>query len=407
MRRLMSMAGIVLAIVVALGVSACGGSGSTSGGGTSTGSGPARSGGSSAKGSIPIGILIPQSGNAAATGQFMTQGAIAAVNQINASGGVDGHKMSYKVFDTVGDPQDGINAYNQFRSDGLQFGITGFSDVVTAIAPLAAKQNVFLLNSGAPPVNTKSMGAHIMATLNGETHEVVCAAKYAYDDLHARSVASIYAQAAGDAGGINAFNHEFESLGGKVTSTESETLGTTSFQSLLTQIKSQNPNLVFLYTYGADPGNIMKQMKELGMSNQAMGTSASAVPQTVQVGGSAANGSVYTSGYFNPNQNTPAMKAYLKYYGQLNKTPKSELGFYNATLYDGVQMLAKAMEYVHAHGGNMLSPSQVQAAFYKIGSFPALTGTAKYTQGNSIPSKPFQILKIENGKFVPTGTVTC
>ena len=32
---------------------------------------------------------------------------------------------------------------------------------------------------------------------------------------------------------------------------------------------------------------------------------------------------------------------------------------------------------------------------------PAVTGTAVYTAGNSVPSKPFQVLEVKGGQFVP------
>lgn len=399
MRRSTMSVGLLAAGAIA--IAGCGSSNSAGGN-----AGGGNSGGGDSSGPVKIGILIPQSGDAAATGQFMTAGAKAAIDQINAAGGVAGRKIQYKVYDTVGDPQSGINAYNQFVSDGERFGITGFSDVVTAIGPIAAKQNVLLVNSGAPPFNATAMGSHTIHTLNGEPHEMTCAAQYAYKNVGARRVAAIYADIAANRAGVQTFANQFQQLGGKVVDTESEPQGSSNFQSILARVKGTNPNLVFLYTYGSDPGNIEKQMKELGINAKILGYSGAAVPQTVQVAGAAANGSMYTAGLYNPNSSMG--QTFLKWYKTVDPSfPSNEIGFYNATLYDGTEMLAKAMEYVKAHGGNMTDPTAVQDAFYKIGTFQAVTGTAKFTPGNPIPSKPFQVLQVQNGKFVPIGTVNC
>jgi branched-chain amino acid transport system substrate-binding protein len=397
MRKITVAAASAAALTLAL--SACGSSSNDQSAGGS---------GGSSNSPVKLGILIPQSGDAATTGRLMTTGAKAAVDQINSSGGIDGHKIDAQVFDTVGDPQNGINAYNKFTSTGDKFGIVGFSAVVTAIGPISQRQDVLLVNSGAPPFDPKAMGSNTIHTLNGQDHEMTCAAKYAYQNIGARKVGAVFADIAANRAGVDAFGKDFQALGGQMVGSESAPQGSSDFRSILTRLKQKNPDLIYVYTYGTDPGNIMKQMKELGMKAKVLGYSGAAVPQTVEVGGSAANGSLYTAGLFDASKKDAAMDTFIKEYTKVDpKTDPSTLGFYNATLYDGVEMLAKAMEYVKAHGGDMTDPKQVKDAFYKVKTFPAVTGTATYTPGNPIASKPFQVLQVKQGKFVPIDTVTC
>jgi branched-chain amino acid transport system substrate-binding protein len=49
---------------------------------------------------IKIGVLAPLSGNAAADGQEMVRGAQLAVDELNAAGGVLGHKFEVVIGDT-------------------------------------------------------------------------------------------------------------------------------------------------------------------------------------------------------------------------------------------------------------------------------------------------------------------
>ena len=359
-------------------------------------------------GEVKIGILIPQSGDAAVTGRFMTDGAKAAIQEINAAGGIDGHKIDAKVYDTVGDPQNGINAYNKFASDGRKFAIVGFSAVVTAIGPIAQRQDVLLVNSGAPPFDAKAMGSHTIHTLNGQSHEMKCAADYAYNKIGARKVGAIFADIAANRAGVQAFSDDFKSDGGDVVAAESAPQGSADFRSILTRLKRANPDLVYVYTFGSDPGNILKQMKELDFNAKTFMYSGAAVPQTIEVAGSAAEGSLYTAGLFDPASTDPQTQAFLKAYQKVEpKTDPSKLGFYNATLYDGVKMLAKAMEYVDKHGGDMNDPEAVRKAFFQVKTFEAATGTATFEDDNPIASKPFQVLEVKGGKFVPIDTVEC
>ncbi len=353
---------------------------------------------------IRLGILLPQTGNAATTGRFMTDGYVVAIKELNDKGGITGRKIEYEIFNTVGDPQSGINAFNRFVAGSYRFGMIGFSAVITAVGPLADRENLLLVNSGAPPFDPGKMGANTIHTLNGQDHEMVKAARYAYEKLGARNVGFIYADIAANFAGVKKFAATFEQLGGKVAGFEGAPQGTPDFRSLLTRLKQQNPDLVYIYTFGPDPGNIMKQLKELGMTAvRTMGYSGAAVPQTITVGGSAAEGFIATSGYFDAASKDPQTEQYLASYRKYltpNLDPKT-LGFYHATTYDGLKMLTVAMEHVQRAGGNVEEPKAVRRAFFEVGKFNAVTGTAVYSADNPVPRKPFLVLEVKGGQFVP------
>jgi branched-chain amino acid transport system substrate-binding protein len=338
----------------------------------------------------------------------MTDGARAAIDELNARGGIAGHKIDSEVFDTVGDPQSGVNAYNRFASDGYRFGIVGFSAVVTAIGPLAARQDMLLVNSGAPPFDADAMGANTIHTLNGQDHEMQCAAQYAYDDLGARRVGAIFADIAANRAGVEAFSRDFEAKGGQVVGSESAPQGSSDFRSILTRLKQDDPDLIYIYTFGSDPGNILKQMRELGMTARTLSYSGAAVPQTIEVAGDAAEGSYYTAGLFDPTSRDPQTRAFVEAYRRVSPdTAQSDLTFYHATLYDGVMALAQAMRSVDDAGGDMNDPEQVRAAFFRVGRFPAATGTAEFRDGDPIARKPFQVLQVRDGRFDAIDTVEC
>lgn len=356
---------------------------------------------------IRIGILLPQSGNAAVTGRFMTDGYVAAIEEINANGGIAGRPIEHEIFDTVGDPQNGVNAFNRFLAGDYHFGLIGFSAVVTAVAPISEGEDVLLVNSGAPPFNPDAMGAHTIHTLNGQDHEMRCAAQYAYNELGARKAGFIYADIAANFEGVQKFAAAFQEAGGEVAGFEGAEQGSPDFRSLLTRLNQQSPDLIYIYTFGPDPGNIMKQMQELGMDAMKMGYSGAVVPQTVEVGGTAAEGFVATIGLFDASSDDPHTQQFLesrKEFINQNDDPAA-LGFYHATTYDGMEMLATAMEHVAESGGDMEDPRQVQDAFYEVGTFEVATGTAVYEEGNPVPEKPFQVQQVTDGKFTPIDVI--
>lgn len=90
---------LFLALVMVLGLVACGGS-----------SAPASSG-SAAKEEILIGCLQDITGATSGLGISVQSGAQAAVEAINANGGVGGKTLVMKTYDTKGDVTEAVNAY--------------------------------------------------------------------------------------------------------------------------------------------------------------------------------------------------------------------------------------------------------------------------------------------------------
>ncbi|MGH7698098.1 MAG: ABC transporter substrate-binding protein, partial [Candidatus Dormibacteria bacterium] len=68
---------------------------------------------SAASGSLVIADLAPFTGPDAALGGYYYASCLAATTAMNAHGGVLGHQLTCKTFDTRGDPADAVPAANQ------------------------------------------------------------------------------------------------------------------------------------------------------------------------------------------------------------------------------------------------------------------------------------------------------
>ena len=100
-RGLASVRALVVASLLLV-AAACSGGASTSSGGSGSGSGP-----------MVVGILAPFTGQDAALGPAYFAACLPAVREINAAGGVLGHQLSCKQFDTRGEPADAVPAARQ------------------------------------------------------------------------------------------------------------------------------------------------------------------------------------------------------------------------------------------------------------------------------------------------------
>src|SRR5688572_8465619 len=108
--RLLYLAGATIAAGLAL--SACGDSGPSVGADQSE--------------TIKIAVAGPLTGKDAAFGSQLRNGAIQAVEDINAAGGILGKKLVLSVEDDTADPKQGVSIANKMAGEGVKFVIGHF-----------------------------------------------------------------------------------------------------------------------------------------------------------------------------------------------------------------------------------------------------------------------------------------
>lgn len=148
MQRSMGRAKVLALSVIALTVAACG-----SGEGDS--SADAASGGSASK-EVVIRSINDLTGPVAKTGNNVVKGAQVAVDEINASGMLDGVTLALDAQDTAGSPQTATSLYTQAAGDDSVHAVLGpvSSAQAQATAPLAdrSKLPVVFVQSGSQGV---------------------------------------------------------------------------------------------------------------------------------------------------------------------------------------------------------------------------------------------------------------
>jgi branched-chain amino acid transport system substrate-binding protein len=83
---------------------------------------------------IKIGLGAPISGGDANFGAGLRNGVEMAVHDINATGGVLGHRLSIDIGDDAGDPKQGEAVANEFASDHVALVVGHFNSGVTLLA---------------------------------------------------------------------------------------------------------------------------------------------------------------------------------------------------------------------------------------------------------------------------------
>jgi branched-chain amino acid transport system substrate-binding protein len=363
--------------------------------GTSSGSGSA-AGGDSGEGyacdadEVTIGGLWAQSGPQATYGAWFANGSSMAVDEINADGGIGGKtKIRLEVEDTKALPEPAVIAFQRMVSDDVQYVLSSFSSQTLALAPIATKENVVLVNGGAQSDALGKQGDYLFNTIPLLRNESSALAEKLWDD-GVRSAAIVYTSDDGGKAAHENFEEAFKELGGKITGAESAEFGGTDYRSQLTKLRSGNPDVLLLGAFGQDSDNIISQVREIGWDVPLANTSWVAIPAVLK--NPAAEGLRLTTIPFEPSE-----EFQQEYQAKYGEEPKSAfIGNY----YDGVKVFAKAFENVCDSGATTVSGAALADAIREIKTFDSVYGSELVFE-NGTGTRPIELAVIEGGQVRP------
>ncbi|MFD2090748.1 ABC transporter substrate-binding protein [Blastococcus deserti] len=384
--RLVATVATATAAVVMTG---CGTS-SGSGGGSAAGGGGTGEGYACDADEVTIGGLWAQSGPQAAYGEWFANGTEMAVEHINADGGIGGRtQIRLQVEDTRALPEPAVVAFQGMVSDGIQYVLSSFSSQTLALAPIAANEEVVLINGGAQSDALGEQGPFLFNTIPLLRNESVALAEKLYED-GVQSAAIIYTSDDGGEAARENFEEAFTELGGEITGVESGEFGGTDFRSQLTKLRSTDPEVLLLGAFGQDSANIINQVREIGWDVPLANTSWVAIPAVLE--NPAAEGLRLTTIPFEPSEEF--QQEYQQKYGE---APTSAfIGNY----YDGVKIFAEAFEHVCDSGAETVSGAALADAIREIETFDSVYGS-ELTFEEGTASRPIDLAVIRGGAVTP------
>src|ERR1700743_3515890 len=99
---------------------------------------------------INVGCVGPLTGPYAALGEQGNRGAVQAVADINAHGGINGEKLALIQADDACDPKQAVSVANQFARQGVRFVINAScSGAEIPASKIYNEENIFMMSSFA------------------------------------------------------------------------------------------------------------------------------------------------------------------------------------------------------------------------------------------------------------------
>ena len=344
---------------------------------------------------ITIGTTGPLTGGAASYGISVKQGAEIAIEEINKAGGVKLGDRSYNFAlqfeDDEASEEKAVTAYNTLldkKVDVIMGAVTSGSSL--AIADLTKKDNLLQLTpSGSAAGITANDNVFRLCFTDPLQGKMI--ADYVVNQGY-ESVAVLYNNADEYSTGVyEAFKDELTESGNAdlLVAEESFVTGDVEFSSQLTKIKATDAKLIFVPAYYEAAAYIAKQVKDLGVEADIVGSDGwdGVLGQVTDT--SVLDGVVFLTPFYpsDPNENVQSfVKAYKEKFN--NAVPDQ----FAADSYDSVYVLKAAFEKAQSKDTEALIKAMTEI------NVDGLTGNISFDVSGD-PIKQPKFVTIMNGVY--------
>ncbi|WP_246197207.1 branched-chain amino acid ABC transporter substrate-binding protein [Cytobacillus depressus] len=373
-----SMITIGMLLILSLFLSACSSEGSSGGTGSSE--------------EILVGVLLPVTGNNATDGKDMLNAMQMAAEKINNDGGVLGKKLKLEVADDACDPQMATTAANKLVSMKVTAVVGGYCSGSTLPASgVFNNAKIPMIVAAANSSELPAQGYENLFLINGLVPDQAQTGADYFNDKGAKNIVIIHDNSAYAKNLADFAKKSVEGNGGKVIGFEAINPEEKDFASLMTKLKSLNPDGTYFTGYYAAGGLMLKQFKEKGVSGFFMVGDGSYSPDIIDIAGAInADGLLVTA---TPTANfIPGADEFVKDY----KSKYNDLtpGPFSALSYNGMNLLADALKRA-----NSTNSEDLRKALKETKGFEGIGQVIEFNDQNSLNQSNFHVMKVVDGDF--------
>jgi branched-chain amino acid transport system substrate-binding protein len=339
--------------------------------GVAAGSAPA-----AAASTYDIGLIATLSGQVAFIGEAARKSIQLRVDQINAAGGINGHKLNLLVEDDKCDPTAAVSIAQRFVNDDAMAGVLGpfCSAASVAVKSVFARAKMVDLTiaSTADAITQGTQWSFQIAA--PDSVYATALANYAADHGHAVAVLNDTS-----AFGLGAYTTVAKVLGDrnvKPVDHEQITAGQPDISPQVLSMKSVNADFVIALVLGGDAAKLCLTARNLGLKAQLAGQTAWSFPNVLTLASGACDGALFTDP-FDPSK--PEAKAFLDHYeARWKERPQS---YFAGAGWDAINLWAMAA--AKAGSGDTLDQTKLLAALDSITGYRGAIGVGASTMNFS------------------------
>jgi len=340
---------------------------------------------------VRIGFLGPVSEHRdEALGRMMLNGATMAIEEANAAGGYCGKPFKLMVHNDSAIWGASSNEIVKMRYDEQDWAMLGsISADTTHIALRVSLRSEFpIVNTAATdPTIPETIIPWLLTAIQDDRVQGYTLARRIYTELGLSRVALLRVNERYGRFGIIKFKDASRRLEHPVVLEQKFMPGDTDFHHQLSVIQDSNVDAIVLWADQIPAGNILKQMREMGMKQPVFGSFRVYGDEMLRIAGPAAEGLEFVFPY-DPSRDDPVWTGFnARFRKRFEKAPDAfaSLGF------DGMRILLDSV----CRAG--LNRARIRDAFYGLERFRGVTGEMIFDP-NAKNIAPLYLGTIHNGK---------
>ncbi|EPE6656398.1 ABC transporter substrate-binding protein [Campylobacter coli] len=343
---------------------------------------------------ISLGVVLPLTGPVAAYGQDVFNG-IELANKLNAK--LDnGDEVKLIVIDTKGDKLETTSAVNRLIAQDKVIGIIGEATTPNTIQAISIVEDkkiplIAPVASGDKLLEGKKYASRVCFSDSFQGDKF---ASYVTKELNLKNAVVIIDQSNVYSLGLaKAFEKSLKENGGKVIKKLAISSGDKDFRAVVSQLKSLNPDFVYMPIYHPEAALIARQAKQIGFDKLLAAGDGVNNQTFIDLGSTAVNGVVFTDSFDSSNPSTARGKTFINEYEKIKGN--ANLPAFSAMGADAYYVMLNAMNACQ----NTLTSECINEKIHQTSNYEGVGGIISIdASGNAI--RPVVIKEIQDGKQV-------
>lgn len=354
-----------------------------------------------ALGAIKIGYVENLTGQQATLGQYDLAGVQLAIADVNAAGGVLGQKLELVTADTRSETTGAVNALKKILAEDPDISaliVPPYTAITLAMEPIIRDFGVPTFTGGTNTSITQMGNKWMFRNRPDDSIVARVMATYAVQDLKAKKIAIFHNNDSFGTGGAKVLESFLKSkFGITPVAISGHNTGDKDFSAQLMTFRMKGVDTILSYSFPIESGLLTRQMRQMGMKVNLVGSPAMASADTLQLTGKASEGVYAVADCVPVTDKHPDKKAaaWAKQY----HAKAGVYSDYGAAYYDTVQLIAEAIRRAKS-----ADREKVRAALHTLKNFDGYAQTFTVDEnGDAVHSAT--VVQIKNGVPVPVKTV--
>jgi branched-chain amino acid transport system substrate-binding protein len=343
----------------------------------------------SVKADVVVATAGPMSGQYASFGAQLKAGAEMWLKHVNKKGGINGEKVKLEIGDDACDPKQAVAVANKLASSGAVYVAGHFcSSSSIPASGVYNDEGVIQVSPASTATDyTDKGGKYSFRVCGRDDQQGQTAGEYLAKNFKGKKIAVLHDKTAYGKGLADETKKNMNKNGLKEAMYEAFTAGEKDYSALVSKLKSNNIDAVYLGGYHTEGGLIVRQMRDQGMKTQLISGDALVTTEYWDITGNAGEGTLMT---FSPDpRNNPKASSLIKEFEAAGVDPEG----YVIYTYAALQVFEQAAKKAKSN-----DPAKVLKVMQK-GKFDTVLGPLNFDKKGDVSLPGYVFYEWSKGKY--------